>query len=115
MLAQSGFPLASIREAEDSYTAVAYCREDWREEQLDVVFCDLNLSRAQPLIGIGTVHHIRRLRPRLPVYMITAENNSEVIEKVLQAGATGHILKPLNLRVIRRVLMATFPFSSAGL
>jgi hypothetical protein len=32
--------------------------------------------------------------------MMTADNTSEVIEKVLQAGATGHILlKPLNLRV----------------
>jgi two-component system response regulator YesN len=108
MLAQSGFPLASIREAEESVAAVASCRED----QFDVVFCDLNLSRLWPRNGIGTVYDIRRIRPRLPVYMVTADNTSDVIEKVLQAGATGHILKPLNLRALRRVLTATFPFSS---
>jgi CheY-like chemotaxis protein len=108
MLVQSGFPLASIREAEESATAVAFCQED----QFDVVFCDLNLSRLGPRNGIGTVYDIRRMRPRLPVYMVTADNTSEVIEKVFQAGATGHILKPLNLRVLRRVLTATFPFGS---
>jgi two-component system response regulator YesN len=113
MLAQSGCPLASIREAEDSATAIAFCQEDQsRSDQLDLVFCDLNLSRLRPLNGIGTVHDIRRIRPRLPVYMITADNNSEVVERVVQAGATGHILKPLNLRVLRHVLTATFPFSS---
>ena len=44
--------------------------------------------------------------------MVTADNTSEVIEKVLQAGATGHILEHVNLRVPRRVLAAEFPFSS---
>jgi two-component system, response regulator YesN len=115
MLAQSGFPLASIREAEDSAAAVAFFREDYRGNQLDVVFCDLNLSRLQPMNGIGTVHDIRRIRPRLPVYIITADNNSEVIEKVCRAGATGHILKPLNLRVLRRVLKETLPFIFSGI
>jgi CheY-like chemotaxis protein len=112
MLTQSGFPLASIREAGESATAVASCREDHGGDPHDVVFCDLNLSRLWPRNGISTVYHIRRMRPRLPVYMVTADDTSEIIEQVFQAGATGHILKPLNLRVLRRVLTATFPFSS---
>jgi two-component system, response regulator YesN len=111
MLVQTGFPLASIREAEESAAAVACCRED----PVDVVFCDLNLSRIWPRNGIGTVYDIRRIRPQVPVYMVTAEDTSEVIEKVVQAGAKGHILKPVNLRVLRRVLTATFPFSSSHL
>jgi two-component system, response regulator len=108
MLAQTGFPLASILEAEESATAVALCRED----RVDVVFCDLNLSRLWPRNGIGTVYDIRRVQPQLPVYMVTADDTSEVIEKVIQAGATGHILKPLNLRILKRVLTAAFPLSS---
>jgi CheY-like chemotaxis protein len=107
MLTQTGFPLASILEAEESATAVALCRED----PVDVVFCDLNLSRVWPRNGIGTVYDIRRMQPQLPVYMVTADNTSETIEKVIQAGATGHILKPLNLRILKRVLTAAFPFS----
>jgi CheY-like chemotaxis protein len=109
MLAQSGFPLASIREAEESASAVAICQEG----PIDIVFCDLNLSRLWPQNGIGTVYDIRRIRPLLPVYMVTADNTADVIEKVIQAGATGHILKPLNLRILKRVLAATFPLSSA--
>ena len=57
------------------------------------------IRRLWPRNGIGTVYDIHRMRPHLPVFMVTADNTSEVIEKVLQAGATGHILKPLNLRV----------------
>src|SRR5437868_3997560 len=73
MLAQSGFPLSSIREAEESAEAVAFCRED-QCDPLDVVFCDLNLSRLWPRNGIGTVYVIRMIRPRLPIYMVTADN-----------------------------------------
>ena len=111
MLVQSGFPLASIREAEEAAAAVAICQEN----PIDIVFCDLNLSRVWPQNGIGTVYDIRRIRPELPVYMVTADNTSEVIEKVIQAGATGHILKPLNLRVLRRALAAAFPCNSGQL
>jgi CheY-like chemotaxis protein len=111
MLVQSGFPLASIREAGDAASAVAICRE----RPIDIVFCDLNLSRFWPQNGISAVYDIRAMRPQLPVYMVTAENTSEVIEKVIQAGATGHILKPLNLRVLKRVLAAAFPCNSCQL
>ncbi len=52
---------------------------------VDVVFCALNLSRLWPRNGIGTVYDIRRICPHLLVYAVTADNTSEVIEKVLQA------------------------------
>lgn len=105
MLVQSGLPLASVLESEDAASGVSICRQ----HDADIVFCDLNLSRLWPGNGIGVVYDIRRMRPRLPVYMVTADNASDVIEKVVQSGATGHLLKPLNLRVLKRVLMTTFP------
>ena len=108
MLAQTGFPLASIREAEESAAAVAMCRD--QAEPVDVVFCDLNLSTIWPRNGIGAVYDIRRIRPQMPVYMVTAEDTSEVIQRVVQAGATGHLLKPVNLRVLKRARLAHFPF-----
>ena len=108
ILAQSGFPLASIQEADESAAAVAICRET----PIDIVFCDLNLSRLWPQNGIGTVYDIRKIRPLLPIYMVTADNTTEVIEKVIQAGATGHILKPLNLRILKRILTTAFPLST---
>jgi DNA-binding NarL/FixJ family response regulator len=104
MLAQTGLPIAEIWEAEESRTAVALCRE----QPIDLVFCDLNLPAMWSKNGIGTMHDIRRVRPDLPVYMCTAEDTSDIIAEVLSAGAKGHLLKPVNLRILKRVLTETF-------
>ena len=48
--------------------------------------------------------------------MVTAENNADTVEAVRQAGASGHILKPMNLRILRRIVASTFfPGLKAGL
>jgi DNA-binding NarL/FixJ family response regulator len=104
MLQQTGLPLAEIREAEESRTGIALCGE----ESLDMVFCDLNLPKAWSSNGIEIVYEIRKIRPELPIYMVTAANTADVIAAVRRSGATGHILKPVNLRILKRVLMATF-------
>lgn len=104
MLAQTGLPVAEILEAEESRTALAFCQE----EPLDLVFCDLNLPRLWSKNGIGIVVDIRRIRPDLPVYMMSADNTEEVVEEIRASGATGHLLKPMNLRILRRILTANF-------
>jgi len=104
MLAQAGLPLKAALEAEDSSTAVAVCSH----APVDLVFCDLNLNTRFSKNGIDTIRDLRKIRPELPIYMVTAENNAEVVEAELSAGATGHILKPVNLRMIRKVLISTF-------
>jgi DNA-binding NarL/FixJ family response regulator len=108
MLRQTGLPMAEILEAEESRTALAFCEE----ESVDLVFCDLNLPKLWSKNGVEIVTDIRKIRPSLPVYMVTAENTTEVIEAVRSSGATGHILKPMNLRTLKRILTANF---SAGL
>jgi CheY-like chemotaxis protein len=107
MLTQIGFPAVAILEAEGSRTAL----ELYQNESVDLVFCDLNLPKEWSKDGIGIVNDIRKIRPVLPVYMVTAENNANIIEEVHSAGATGHILKPVNLRTLKRVMTATFSFS----
>lgn len=104
MIAQTGLPVAGILEAEESRTALAFCEE----EPIDLVFCDLNLSRLWSKNGIGIVTDIRKVRPELPVYVVTADNDAEVIKAVQSSGATGHILKPMNLRILRRILITHF-------
>jgi DNA-binding NarL/FixJ family response regulator len=92
-----------IEEAGESRTAFAICQE----RDLDLVFCDLNLPAAMSKNGIDLVHDIRSLRPNLPVYMVTSDDTSDVVEKVCSAGAMGHILKPVNLRILRRVIASS--------
>ena len=107
MLTQTGLPMAEILEAEESRTALAFCKK----EPVDLVFCDLNLPKLWSKNGVGIVTDIRKIRPTLPVYMVTAENTTEVIKAVHSSGATGHVLKPMNLRTLRRILIANFSAS----
>src|SRR5580700_5721041 len=86
MLAQTGLPVAEILEAEESRTALAFCEG----KPVDLVFCDLNLPKLCSENGIGIVTAIRKIRPDLPVYMVTAENSEEIIEEVRSSGAAGH-------------------------
>jgi len=104
MLAQTGLPVTEICEAEESRTALTLCRE----QTFDLVFCDLNLPCPWSSNGIEIVQQIRKIRQNLPVYMVTAENEEDLIEDVRSSGATGHILKPVSLRIVKRVLGATF-------
>jgi CheY-like chemotaxis protein len=109
MLAQVGFPLTAILEAEGSQTALEFCQDG----SIDLVFCDLNLPKGWSKDGIGILNDIRKISPGLPVYMVTAESDAGIINQIHLAGATGHILKPVNLRILKRVLTATF--STTGL
>ena len=96
--------MKEICEVEESRTAIVL-----RQEQpLDLVFCDFNLPFAWSKNGIQVVQEIRKIRPNLPVYMVTAENEEDLIDEVRSSVATGHILKPVNLRILKRVLGATF-------
>jgi len=56
----------------------------------DIVLMDLNLPG---LSGIECTRQLKRLRPALPVVMLTIEEDSERVFAALRAGATGYLLK----------------------
>lgn len=102
MLQQTGIPLALIWEAENSGAASAICRN----EAVDLVFCDLNLHALRSRNGLEIVRELRAKLPYAPIYMVTADNSVELIQRVRDAGATGHILKPVNLRTLKRLVIS---------
>ena len=104
MLAQAGLQNAEIEEAEDSDRALAICQS----EPADLVFCDLNLPAFRSRNGLDIIRELRHIDPDVPMYMVTAENTQDLIEQVRAVGATGHILKPVNLRILKRVLSSNF-------
>ena len=109
MLVQTGLPLAPVLEADDSRTAAALCEES----ELDLVFCDLNMTRTVSKNGIEILRDIRKIRPGVPIFMVTGEGDDDVVKAICAAGATGHLLKPMNLRTLKRVLAATFYSSTS--
>jgi two-component system chemotaxis response regulator CheY len=104
MIAQAGLENAEILEAEDSNRAFDICEN----HAVDLVFCDLHLPALRSRNGLEIIRELRYSSPETPMYMVTADNNQELVEEVRAVGATGHILKPISLRVLKRVLVSTF-------
>jgi len=104
MLAQAGLQDAEVQEAEDSDRAFGICKGN----PVDLVFCDLNLPAFRSMNGLEIIRELRQSSPNVPLYMVTADNTQDLIDKVRSVGATGHILKPISLRTLKRVLSLTF-------
>jgi CheY-like chemotaxis protein len=104
MLTQAGLHDAEIREAEDSDQALGMCRRD----PVDLIFCDLNLPAFRSMNGLDIIRELRYVIPDVPMYMVTADNTQDLIERVRAVGATGHILKPISLRTLKRLLLSNF-------
>ena len=104
MLKQAGLQDAEILEAEDSNRAFDICDR----HAVDLLFCDLHLPAFRSVSGLEIIRELRYASPDTPMYMVTADSDQELVEEVRAVGATGHILKPVNLRVLKRVLLSTF-------
>jgi len=102
MLQQVGLPHPEILEAEDSQMAVSICQN----QPIDLIFCDLHLPVFRSKNGLEIIRELRQMNPVVPVYMVTAENSETLIRKVCAVGATGHILKPVSLRILRRIMLS---------
>lgn len=104
MLQQAGLQNPDFLEAEDSVKAVEICQS----EPVELVFCDLNLPVLRSRNGLEIIRELRLLSMDVPVYMVTADASEALIERVRAVGATGHILKPINLRILKRTLAFSF-------
>jgi CheY-like chemotaxis protein len=100
LLQQTGLPNPEILEAEDSHTAVSICKN----KSVDLIFCDLHLPPFRSKNGLEIIRELRQFNRYVPVYMVTAESSESLIRRVCAAGATGHILKPVSLPVLKRIV-----------
>lgn len=67
----------------------------------DVVFFDLELPDAH---GLKTVKIVRRIRPKLPIIVLTQESDPELGGKVMQEGVAYLGNKLINQEAIRTTL-----------
>jgi DNA-binding NtrC family response regulator len=66
-----------------------------REQEFDLVLQDMNFSRATSgEEGLALLAEIRRLRPRLPVILVTAWGSIALAVEGIKAGAVDFITKP---------------------
>lgn len=100
LLQQAGLSNPEVLEAEDSHTAVGICKN----KSVDLIFCDLHLPPFRSKNGLEIIRELRQFNRYVPVYMVTAENSETLIRRVWAAGATGHILKPVSLPILKRIV-----------
>ncbi len=75
-----------IGEAEDGREAI----EKAKQMVPDVIVIDVTMPN---LNGIEATHQIKKINPEIKVLVLTVHDNEEYIYRILQAGASGYLLK----------------------
>lgn len=103
------FKIAAVDDSEDIlYTVTAICKSagieviscrDYREAQTALLRGDINLFLVDFHLpekdGVEIVKMIRNLDAKVPILMLTVENNPEIAKRVKQAGANDFAMKPI--------------------
>lgn len=70
-----------------------------REESFDVVLLDVSMP---DMDGIKVLGEIRKRHPMVPVVMLTAHANSDLVISSLAMGAYDYLMKPVKLEELAR-------------
>jgi DNA-binding NtrC family response regulator len=90
LLKRQGHPNRAARSQEEALAML-------REQEFDLVLQDMNFSRGTTgEEGLELLAEIRRLRPRLPVILITAWGSIALAVEGMKAGAADFVTKPWN-------------------
>lgn len=76
-----------VESAEDAETALAA----FQRMQTDLVITDMNMPGRS---GLALIEEVRALQPDVATIMLTAVDDRQLAEKVLDLGAYGYIIKP---------------------
>jgi DNA-binding NarL/FixJ family response regulator len=79
-------PELVVMEAEGAGPALDYLRD----RRVDLVITDLLMPT---MTGLDLLRQVRRLRPELPVVLLTAYGSEEIAVEAIQSGAAGYVPK----------------------
>ncbi len=100
LLAQAGY---RALEADDGDVAV----DQVRTHPVDAVLLDLRMPR---MGGIETLEALKRVRPELPVVLLTAYASVDTAVAAMKKGAFDYLTKPVDAADLRRVLEKALEF-----
>ena len=81
----------------------------------DFIFMDVQMPNLNGYEAARRIRTVERERgkdtsvPLVPIYAMTANAYREDIDRAIQAGMNGHIAKPVDLKIIMKVLAKHFP------
>jgi len=79
------------------------------EQPIDLCLTDMKLPDGD---GIELVAHIQDQYPNIPAAVITAYGNMETAIRALKAGAFDFVSKPINLKILRKLVSGALRLSS---
>lgn len=82
-----------------------------RDKTFNLCLTDMNLPDGN---GIELVEHIQQSYPQIPVAVITAYGNVESAVTALKAGAFDFISKPVDLKVLRRLVESSLKLDTGN-
>lgn len=71
------------------------------EQDVGLVILDLSIDEPS---GVKTVEILRKIRPRLPVVVLSGDSSLEAGRQVLQHGVFYYLLKPLDLEELDQIV-----------
>ena len=74
--------------------------------EVAAVLLDLGLP---DLDGLEVLNEIKKIRPRLPVIMVTGNNDEEKAQKAVALGAWDYITKPIDIVYLKNVVGLSMP------
>ena len=86
-LAKSGYDVVAVHDGRQAVEKV-------RDSEFDVVLLDLILPKMD---GLSALAEIRKLKSALPVIVMTACENAEVLEEARSQGVSAYVNKPFDL------------------
>ncbi len=91
-----------VYRAKNGKEAVQFCSKN---QKLDVVFMDIKMPEMN---GYDATRMIKKIKPELPIIAQTAYSTKDDIKKALEAGCKGFISKPIQFKVLKKVLSKCF-------
>ena len=76
------------------------------KRSFDLVLCDWNMPGMN---GTELVRKIRAAHKKLPIVMVTAEDEPERVMELRKLGVAGYIIKPFKPQALKAVLRRLFP------
>ena len=68
------------------------------EQSLVLILSDINMPG---MTGLEMLPKVKKIRPDVPIIMITAYDNAETRRKAIEGGATGLLAKPIDFTLLR--------------
>lgn len=98
ILAKDGY---EVWEADDGRDAIRMVEHD----SFDLILLDLRMKHTQ---GIEALQQFKKLRPNVPVLIMTAFASVETAIRGLKLGALDYLLKPLDMDLVRETIISLF-------